>query len=132
MLPPALSEYAVDPVGVLIMRPSAEVEVRMRPDMDIVRWVRWGEAPRWRMTSLRAWRVGGVMTSLSGDVIATRRRLRRRTRAARVGPREAPRFGGQLSFDWRVWLLSREAGDLNSTCAAGESMEWREDGAPDM
>lgn len=39
------------------------------------------------------------MTSLSGDVIATRRRLRRRTRAARVGPREAPRFGDQPSFD---------------------------------
>ena len=81
------------------MRPSAEVDVRMRPDMEIVRCVRCGEAPRWRMTSLRAWRVGGVMTSLSGDVIATRRRLRRRTRAARVGPREAPKFGGQPSFD---------------------------------
>ena len=46
ILPPALSEYAVDPVGVLIMRPSAEVEVRMRPDMDMVRCVRCGEAPR--------------------------------------------------------------------------------------
>ena len=71
------------------------------------------------------------MTSLSGDVIATRRRLRRRTRAARVGPREAPRLGGQPSIDWRVWLASWETGDLDSVCA-GESMECREDGAPDM
>ena len=98
MLPPALSEYAVDPVGVLIMRPSAEVDVKMRPDMDIVSCVRCGEAPRWRITSLRACRAGGVITALSGDTMATRRRLRRRTRAERVGPREAPRFGGQLSF----------------------------------
>lgn len=100
MLPPALSEYAVDPVGVLIIRPSADVEVSIRPDIEIVRCVRCGEAPRWRMTSLSAWRAVGFFTSLSGEIMATRRRLRRRTRAARVEPSEAPRLGGQpSSFD---------------------------------
>lgn len=84
------------------MRPSAEVDVRIRPDIEIVRCVRCGDAPRWRMTSFRAWRAVGAMTSPFGDVIATRRRLRRRTRAARVRPSDAPRLGGQASFDWIV------------------------------
>ena len=73
------------------MRPSADVDVKTRPDIEIVRCVRCGEAPRWRMTSLRAWRASGALTFPPGDVMATRRRLRRRTRAARVGPSEAPR-----------------------------------------
>ena len=114
-----------------MIRPSAEVDVRMRPDMEIVRCVRCGEAPRWRITSLRAWRVGGVMTSLSGDIMATRRRLRRRTRAARVGPREAPRVSGQPPFDWIVWVAFWETGGGDAACS-GESMECREEGAPDM
>lgn len=46
MLPPALREYAVEPVGVEIMRPSATASVRMRPEMEMVRCVRCGEAPR--------------------------------------------------------------------------------------
>ena len=98
MLPPAESEYAVLPVGVLMMRPSAEVEVRIRPEMEIVRCVRCGEAPRWRITSFNAWRIGSGVGVEGGkrEVMATRRRLRRRTRAQRAGPREGPRFGGQL------------------------------------
>ncbi len=71
------------------------------------------------------------MTSLSGDVTATRRRLRRRTRAARVGPREAPRFGSQPSFDCIAWSAFWETGDEDSACS-GESMECLEEGAPDM
>ena len=113
------------------MRPSAEVDVRMRPDMEIVRCVRCGEAPRWRMTSLRAWRAGGVIIFLSGDVIATRRRFRRRTRAARVEPREAPRVGGQPSFEIIVWAAFWDTGGEDAACS-GESMECREEGAPDM
>ena len=54
MDPPAESEYAVLPVGVEIMRPSATASVRTRPEMEIVKWVRCGEAPRWRIISLRA------------------------------------------------------------------------------
>lgn len=84
------------------------------------------------MTSLRAWRAGGVIISLSGDVMATRRRLRRRTRAARVGPREAPRFGGQPSFDLIVWVAFWEMGGGEDAACSGESMECREDGAPDI
>lgn len=122
MLPPALREYAVEPVGVLMMRPSAEVEVRMRPDMEIVRWVRCGEAPRWRITSLRACRAGGVIICLSGEVMATRRRLRSRTRAARFGPSEAPRLGGQRSFDWPAWVTCWETGGADSA-SEGERME---------
>lgn len=131
MLPPALSEYAVDPVGVLIMRPSAEVDVRIRPDIEIVRCVRWGEAPRWRMTSLRAWRAVGFLTCPSGEIIATRRRLRSRTRAARVGPSEAPRLGGQPSFDSIGWVAFWEMGGEDAAFS-GESMECRDEGAPDM
>ena len=113
------------------MRPSAEVDVRIRPDIEIVRCVRCGDAPRWRMTSLRAWRAAGVVTSLSGDVMATRRRLRRRTRAARVGPSEAPRLGGQPSFDSIVSMAFWDTGAGNGACS-GESTECREEGAPDM
>ncbi len=68
---------------------------------------------------------------LSGDVIATRRRLRRRTRAARVGPREAPRWGGQPSFDWFVRVELGETGGGDTACSR-DSMECREEGVPDM
>ena len=71
------------------------------------------------------------MTSLFGDVIATRRRLRRRTRAARVGPSEAPRLGGQPPFDLMVWVSLWERGGENAACS-GESIECREEDAPDM
>lgn len=71
------------------------------------------------------------MTSLFGDVIATRSRLRRRTRAARVGPREAPKFGGQPFFDCIVWVAFWETGGGDAACS-GDSMECREEGAPDM
>ena len=74
-----------------MMRPSATASVSMRPEMEIVRWVRCGEAPRCSMISFRACRWGGVISVLFLSVIATRRRFRRRTRAIRVGPREAPR-----------------------------------------
>ena len=71
------------------------------------------------------------MTSLPGDVIVTRRRLRRRTRAARVGPSEAPRLGGQPSSDRIVRLAFWETGGEDAACS-GESMECRDEGAPDM
>ena len=46
MLPPLEREYAVEPVGVEIMRPSATARVRGLEAMEMERWVRCGEAPR--------------------------------------------------------------------------------------
>ena len=108
MLPPALSEYAVEPVGVLMMRPSATAEVRCRPEMEIERCVRCGEAPRWRIISLSACRWGGDRVVPVGLEMDTRRRFRRRTRAVRVGPREAPRLDGQLPTVFKAGLLVLE------------------------
>ena len=112
--PPALREYAVLPVGVDRIRPSEWSVVRCvcfwgsprgpflrrGEERERERWVRCGEGERWRVRSLRAWRVwgwGGVSDGGGWRVI--RRRERRRTRAGRF-PRERPRRGGQ--DDWGV------------------------------
>jgi len=86
----------VEPVGVEMMRPSPTAWVRLRVERVMVRRVRCGEAPRWRITSFRAWRgrEGEFWGGEGGR--ATRRRLRRRMREERVGPREAPRVGSQV------------------------------------
>ena len=97
MDPPALSEYAVEPVGVLIIMPSETESVRKRLLMWIEVCRRCGDAPRWRMISLRAWIEGeevGVRLGMRvpvGEKSPTFRRLRRRTRAP-VGLGEFSRF----------------------------------------
>ena len=65
MEPPAEREYAVLPVGEEISRPSAMAVVRGRPFRVMVRWARWGDAPRWSRISLRAWWGGGLVRELS-------------------------------------------------------------------
>ena len=79
------------PVGVEIIRPSATAVVRTREEVAVwsvkVRWVRCGEAPRWRISSLRAWRgCCEAEPGRSGGVNDTRRRFRRRIREVRVAP----------------------------------------------
>jgi len=51
MLPPELSEYAVLPVGVDMIIPSAIADVRKRPSMYTSIMHKCGAAPRWRVTS---------------------------------------------------------------------------------
>ena len=101
------------PVGVLMMRPSATAVVRTRGGellwRDMVMWVKCGEAPRCSMISLRAW--SGVssicdamgfcasLPPLVGGWKETRRRLRSRIRAVRVGPRDAPKEGSQVAAE---------------------------------
>lgn len=71
------------------------------------------------MTSLRACREGGVSGVPAGEVRAMRRRLRRRIRAVRVAPWEAPKPGSQLGASWV------RAGEE-------ERMEERDEEEPDM
>lgn len=111
MLPPLESEYAVEPVGVEMMRPSATARVRGLAAMEMERRVRWGEAPRWIITSLRAWVIceaamGGeelvgrwfVGVFVGEGMTETLSLLRRRTRAVRWVPRAFPRMDDQPSF----------------------------------
>lgn len=65
MDPPADRLYAVLPVGVLMISPSAMAYVRCRDETDMEIWARCGAAPRWRIISLRACvgDDGGVMSS---------------------------------------------------------------------
>lgn len=88
MEPPADRLYAVLPVGVLMISPSAMAYVRCRDDTEMEMWARCGAAPRWRMISLRAWvgEAGGAMRSPVEEYSATFKRLRRRTRAEREMP----------------------------------------------
>lgn len=69
MEPPADRLYAVLPVGVLMISPSAMAYVRCREDTEMEMWARCGAAPRWRMISLRACvgEAGGVMRSPAGE-----------------------------------------------------------------
>ena len=113
------------------MRPSATAVVRIRsfslgPRVRR-RWVRWGEEPRWRRISLRAWRCGGVRELPSLSVMATRNLFRRRARAVRVGPRDDPRFVGQP--EGSLGFCAEGSERLASWTAM---ISCRELGAPDM
>lgn len=112
-------------------RPSATAVVRGRALRERVRCVRWGEEPRWRRISFRAWRLGGVRGWPVEVERRMRRRLRRRMRAGRVGPWEMPRWVGQGGRG--------EDGGGGSVGDGGveraswtERMECRGLGAPDM
>lgn len=54
MLPPLLRLYAVLPVGVLTIIPSATASVRKRPPTETWTTARCGSAPRWMCTSFMA------------------------------------------------------------------------------
>ena len=114
MLPPEEREYAVEPVGVEIRRPSAMEVVRGRLLRVRERCVRCGEEPRWRRSSFRACRGFGEVEVEFDDVlgrggkeggdaeleeaegdIETRRRLRSMTLAGRVAPCDEPWLADQ-------------------------------------
>ena len=93
-------------MGVEMMRPSATARVRGLEAMEMERCVRCGLAPRWMMTSLRAWVIGGggagdgerVFCVGEDGITETLSLLRRRTRAVRWVPRDFPRIEDQPTF----------------------------------
>ena len=101
------------------------------------REVRCGEGERWRIRSLRAWRVWGAEEVEEGWRVM-RRRERRRTRAGRL-PSERPGREGHW-FEEEVWgrrsLDGSTDGVVDAACwiFAGSRTDAREhpSGAPDM
>jgi hypothetical protein len=53
--PPALMEYAVDPVGLATIKPSLFTLVTHSPSTKICNEIMYGEAPLWKMTSFNGW-----------------------------------------------------------------------------
>ena len=103
MLPPLLRLYAVLPVGVETIMPSATASVRNRPPTKTSTIARCGSLPRWMMTSFiactspfaEAMLLSPLIRSPEAAKTPTFSRFRSRTLAPLVEPNDFPRTDDQ-------------------------------------